>query len=291
MVQRLFIPGSEWVYVKIYTGAKTADKLLSHSLFLFIKELKRNKLIKKWFFIRYVDEDFHLRLRLLAEKEDCVGIILSLFANRFSNLIEDGVIWKIQLDTYNRELERYGNSLIEISESFFCLDSECALFVVRKINGYSDENYRWMIALKMVDKFMTDMLLDTISKQNLTQRMAGSFKKEFGFNEYNSKQLNSLFRSKKKVVESVLRDEINDRKFADLCCYVEERSKKLKPLIDLFYLKISKEENVIYLFTNYIHMMLNRLFCSRNRLQELVIYDFMNRFYCSEIAKEKYNRK
>lgn len=119
MVQRLFIPGSEWVYVKIYTGAKTADKLLSHSLFLFIKELKRNKLIKKWFFIRYVDEDFHLRLRLLAEKEDCVGIILSLFANRFSNLIEDGVIWKIQLDTYNRELERYGNSLIEISESFF----------------------------------------------------------------------------------------------------------------------------------------------------------------------------
>ncbi len=36
MVQRLFIPGSEWVYVKIYTGAKTADKLLSHSLFLFI---------------------------------------------------------------------------------------------------------------------------------------------------------------------------------------------------------------------------------------------------------------
>ena len=195
MVQRLFIPGSEWVYVKIYTGAKTADKLLSHSLFLFIKELKRNKLIKKWFFIRYVDEDFHLRLRLLAEKEDCVGIILSLFANRFSKLIEDGVIRKIQLDTYYREMERYGNSLIEICESFFCLDSVCDLFVVRKINGYSDENYRWMIALKMVDKFMTDMLLDTISKQNLTQRMAGSFKKEFGFNEYNSKQLNSLFRS------------------------------------------------------------------------------------------------
>jgi hypothetical protein len=36
-------------------------------------------------------------------------------------------------------------------------------------------------------------------------------------------------------------------------------------------------------------MMLNRLFRSKNRLHELVLYDFMNRYYKSELAKEKYN--
>lgn len=29
MIKRTFLPGSEWVYLKLYTGAKTADELLT----------------------------------------------------------------------------------------------------------------------------------------------------------------------------------------------------------------------------------------------------------------------
>ena len=35
-------------------------------------------------------------------------------------------------------------------------------------------------------------------------------------------------------------------------------------------------------------MMLNRLFCDKNRMHELVIYNFMNRYYKSLIAKRTY---
>ena len=42
------------------------------------------------------------------------------------------------------------------------------------------------------------------------------------------------------------------------------------------------------LLASYIHMMMNRLFKSKNRLHELVLYEFLYRYYKGEQAKEKY---
>jgi len=69
MENRTFIPGSEWIYFKIYTGTKTADAILKNELYGFVSEMLKNKVIDKWFFIRYNDPDFHIRLRIhLKEK-------------------------------------------------------------------------------------------------------------------------------------------------------------------------------------------------------------------------------
>lgn len=32
LIQRTFIPGSNWLYIKIYGGEKTLDMLLSHEI-------------------------------------------------------------------------------------------------------------------------------------------------------------------------------------------------------------------------------------------------------------------
>ena len=45
-VQRTFIPGSEWVYIKVYTGSNTADKMLVNELSKFISALSRKKYIE-----------------------------------------------------------------------------------------------------------------------------------------------------------------------------------------------------------------------------------------------------
>jgi len=39
---------------------------------------------------------------------------------------------------------------------------------------------------------------------------------------------------------------------------------------------------------SYSHMMVNRLFKSKQRLHEMVLYDFLHRYYKSEIARQKY---
>jgi len=291
MVQRIFVPGSEWVYLKIYTGQKTVETLLARDIPVLIRKMKKNDWIKKWFFIRYGDPDFHLRIRFLVQEEQFTGPILSLFYKQLNYYVKHNLIWKIQLDTYKREFERYGENLIEEAESFFHRDSECVLLLIKGLSISRNENYRWMIALKMIDSLLSDFSFDLNSKQRLMELLCNSFKTEFGFNRYNSKQFNVKFRANKQIVESVLNNNFSDNSFIKLYSPIQKRSKELKLPVDSFRLKMKKKRGNLFLenlFFSYIHMMLNRLFVSHNREHELILYDFLKRYYTSEVVKNKY---
>lgn len=288
-VQRTYIPGSQWVYIKLYTGEKTADDLLIKVISPVIKRLQKNRYIQKWFFIRYSDPDFHSRIRLLVQDQQHIGEIMHLFCQKLTGWNRDRLLWKVQLDTYNRELERYKKHLIEEAESVFCADSECILSILKKING--NENYRWMIALKLINELLSDFGLSIEEKQKLMENVSKSYKTEFGFNDYNSKQFNTKFRESKKTVESVLNNTVTDKAFISLFQPIRKRTKQLVPIVEQIKTKSGKDSNVNDLLKSYLHMMLNRLFRSNNRMHELILYDFMFRYYTSESAKEKYNKK
>ncbi|GHU73559.1 hypothetical protein FACS189413_18040 [Bacteroidia bacterium] len=290
-MQRIFIPGSNWLYIKIYTSPKTIDKILINAINKVLCELKNCNLYEKWFFIRYTDPDLHIRVRLLLRDELSLGKILHLFYKRLNPYIEDNQIWKIQLDTYNRELERYSRRLIEETESIFYVDSESILTIIKKLNESKDENYRWMAALKMIDAFLSDFSLDINRKHQLMNQLSDSFKSEFGFNQHNAKQFNTKFRENKPIVESVLNDTISDEGFLLISKLIKRRSKQFQPVVQQITDKLRQEKSDILtnLLISYIHMTLNRLFRSKNRIHELIIYDFMYRYYTSELAKIKYN--
>ena len=61
--KRFFPVSSEWLYAKIYCGTKTAEQLLSNSLKTFTEELLTEKIIDKFFFVRYSDPLHHIRIR------------------------------------------------------------------------------------------------------------------------------------------------------------------------------------------------------------------------------------
>ena len=292
-MQRAFIPGSKWIYFKLYTGYKISDIVLSEKIFVIINNLKRKNLIDKWFFIRYTDPEHHIRIRLLMRDESCIGNIINLFYKNLHPFSENNLIWKIQIDTYNRELERYGNTLIKEAESIFCIDSEYSLYTIRKLNKMKNENYRWMIALKMIDSFLSDFSLEITQKQQLMKNVSDSFKVEFGFNQYNSKQFNVKFREHKSTLEAVLNNAITDKEYLCLVEFIKNKSRKLLPVIAQIREKLKKQKNIPLdsLLLSYIHMMLNRHFRSKNRLHELILYDFMYRYYTSEIAKQNYSSK
>lgn len=287
-IKRTFIPGSEWLYIKLYMGNNTADKILSTHILYIITQLTQKNLIKKWFFIRYVDTDFHIRLRFLRQDESSINDILMLLYKHLSPLINDNLIWRVQLDTYNRELERYGNELIELSETIFYYDSNCILSIIKNLQDKSD-NYRWMIALKMIDYLLSDFSYDIKSKKEIIEGVSNSFKNEFGFNQYNSKQFNSKYRENRKNIEMALSGDVTDIIFEKMCIPIEKKSKKIMLIVPDFEKEV-KRLGIIKndLILSYIHMILNRLFKSKNRIYELVIYDFMRRYYESEIARNRY---
>jgi thiopeptide-type bacteriocin biosynthesis protein len=288
-IQRTFIPGSRWVYIKLYTGEKTADDLLIHIIAPVIKKLQKANSIEKWFFIRYYDPDFHLRIRLLTHNSQYVGEIIQQFYHKLNILNRNHLLWKVQLDTYNRELDRYDNRLIEEAESVFYADSECILSILKYIT--KNENYRWMIALKLINELLSDFGLSIGEKQKLLEYLSKSFKAEHGFNEFNSKQFSSKFRVNKKIIESVLDNRIIEKDFISLSQPIRKRTKRLKPIVEQIKLKARKDNNINELLKSYLHMTLNRLFRSKNRQHEMILYDFMFRYYSSEIAKKRYHLK
>ncbi len=285
-VERSFIPGSNWLYYNIYTGDSTADKILSNQLFKTIKRLKTY--YDKFFFIRYSDPDFHIRLRFhIVEQHHLAPIIIEM--NKIlKSLLKENLIWKVQIDTYNRELERYLPHLIEEAESIFYVDSKCTLAILNCLNKTEKEKYRWIISFKMVDALLDNFGLTLEQKNTLLTALDGAYKKEFGFNIHNSTQFNTEYRKHSPDINSVISGKIEEPTFTKLYKLLEKRSKEIKPIASDI-IKNAKPNELSSLLSSYIHMMLNRLFVSSNRKYELLIYNFLSRYYSSCLARIKYN--
>ena len=284
-VQRTFIPGSEWIYIKVYTGSNTADKMLVNELSKFISALSRKKYIEKWFFIRYSDPDFHLRVRIKVRDCMFIGEVIRLFYHYLKKRITDESVWKVQLDTYNRELERYKEHLMELTETMFCIDSNYMLKILKILDGMPQPT-RWLIAVKMIDALLMDFGYDLQQKKELLERMDKSYKMEFGFTEFNYKQFNVMYREHSHELEEVLWNKKKDENYQTLYEIIKFRSKELKKTA-LQLMKEDKNREMKTLIISYIHMMLVRLFCSKNRIYELIVYNFMHRLYASHMARMK----
>lgn len=286
MEKRTFIPGSEWVYFKIYTGTKTADAILKNEIFGYVKEMLDSDIIDKWFFIRYTDPDFHIRLRLHLKNTMNYSCIFSRFFDCFFSIVDSELVWNIQCDTYCREMERYGTNTISIIEDLFFIDSE---FVVRILQRFSDENseqQRWKLALLVVDNYLTAFRLDLQQRKDLAKMNANNLKKEFGFVHHDdTKQLNDKYRFYRSDVEDAM---LNKNKiFGPI---INGHMKAIAfPIEKIIVMEETGELQVtmISLLSSLIHMSLDRLFLTKNRLHEMVVYEFLSRYYASEIAKHK----
>lgn len=287
--KRTFIPGSEWLYYKIYAGNRTIENILTNEIYLIVKEVNKLDLIDKWFFIRYADPDPHIRLRFSIKSSRSIEKILAIMYKQFDKLIDSNIVWKIQIDTYVREIERYTKSFIEISESIFYWDSECMLDVLKYINAFNSENYRWMIAIKMIDSMLSDFSFSLENKCLLLSQMSESFKSEFSFNRNNSKQLNLKYRNNRHHIEMILSNTVEDEKLNTLMRLIDQRTDNIQRSIDRSIYNEFSSSKLKSLLTSYIHMNLNRLFISSARTHELVLYDFLQRYYTSKIAKIKYS--
>lgn len=284
MIKSLFIPGDNWLYFKIYTGIKTADWILGDKLFPVIKKLIKYNLIEKFYFIRYSDPDFHIRLRLLLSGSTYLFKVIDIINNTLKPIVEKQLAWKIQIDTYKREIERYNPLLIESTESLFYADSVFIIKIIRYLEKFQDENYRWMISLLLIDKLLFDLNFNLEHKKNLMETLSNAFKTEFGFTHSNSKQFNNKYRSNKSTVECVLNNNIIDSNFNKLVGLSCQRSVMMRPFIcNLKRIISQKNLNIQDYIGSYIHMTMNRLFRTDNRLHELIIYDFMKQYYTSQI--------
>ena len=107
-IKKRFYPGQDWLYLKLYMGPETAEEWLCFNLPLVIRELNQIMPGYQYFFVRYLDPDFHIRLRIRLPHHGDFAKALDLINLHSALFLRQGLIWKVEIATYERETERYG---------------------------------------------------------------------------------------------------------------------------------------------------------------------------------------
>lgn len=121
---RTRIPGSDWLFVKLYGPRENENGLLTGVLGDLTEMIDNSGLARQWFFIRYADPEPHLRLRWQGDPDVLLGHVLPQVSDIAAALIERGELHRLVVDTYDRELERYGGPAgTDLCERIFHADS------------------------------------------------------------------------------------------------------------------------------------------------------------------------
>jgi thiopeptide-type bacteriocin biosynthesis protein len=288
--ERRFPPGSEWLYAKLYSGPATLDQVLREAIKPVVESAQRSGAVDRWFFIRYGDPDWHLRLRFHGKPARLHEEVLPALQAAAAPLLDDGRLWRIQFDTYEREVERYGGEAgIVVAERLFHADSEAVLALVELFTGDTRGDLRWRLALFGMDLLLADLDFDLETRCGVIRKTRDAFATEVHSDDNFRHQLSTKFRPERRRLEALLKQAPDtDPHLGSGLEILRRRSDRLAPLMAELQvcaqagrLSVSPTE----LASSYLHMHANRLLRSAHRAQELVLYDFLARLYESQSAR------
>lgn len=291
-IQRRFILGDEWVYFKIYSGPKTLETILIHDLSPTVMQLLQAKIIDKFFFIRYADPDYHLRIRFHLPDVSKLNIVIQKLNRILKYYLTQRLVCKVCTDTYGRELERYGSLTMSDVESLFSLDSLAIIHFLKGTEKGGNDQIRWLWGVKFMDLLLEQFGLSSADKIDFYRMLSDGYSREFHMNKPMRIQLDKKYRKEKKQISNII-DLENNKSVIDLRP-ISEYTRSAQSIIqnivkisDLGKLEIPLEN----LLASLVHMHFNRLFRTKQRMQELVVYYFMHKFYESKAARLKHNTK
>ncbi|MFB3385970.1 lantibiotic dehydratase [Flavobacterium sp. LAR06] len=286
-----FSIGEKWLYYKFYCGERAGEEVLNRAINPIVQELESNDLIDKWFFIRYHDaQGHHVRFRVLLKKIDSFTECIQIVKTHIEPLEKMKIIWKTQTDNYLRELQRYGYEAIEETETLFHNDSECTLQFIDMIEGDSGEKIRWLFALLSMDHFLDDFNISLEARIKLFNLAKTSFGKEFNRSGKLNKQINEMFVNHESEIEAFLDRNNIEEMYEPLTEILKERSAKSANAVAAIK-RISNEDRLptpLYnIMLSYVHMICNRIFITKQRAHEMVVYDYLYKYYSKQLHTNK----
>lgn len=289
-ISKKSFPGQEWVYYKLYCGISNGEKFLKNYLPKLVAELLNKSLIKKYFFIRYNDPEYHLRVRFLTD-ETLINDVLRTINSTTKELIKKDFFWRIQIDTYDRELERYGPEIIELVESIFEIDSSFRINFMHLCN--QDVSYILPVfLLRSVDSLLNGFKLTYEEKFSILELLRNSYENEFQVKE--QIKIRDLINSKEKELRSTI-ELIMNNEFSSLENYLNPESFRtlligFEQSLQIITVEIEKKVSrlkLLQLIPSIIHMHSIRCFTIRPRENELFAYNILWSHYKKILNKLK----
>jgi lantibiotic biosynthesis protein len=288
-VRQSFPPGSEWLYYKLYGGAQATETVLTEALAPLTQELRQEKLIDQWFFIRYQDPDTHIRLRLHLPAPEKIGEVMTRVYQYLQPYQESGLIWKTQTCTYQRETGRYGPSAIQWAEQLFFADSLAVADYLARGREEAEEDRRWIWGLAAIDQLLTCFHYGLEDKLKIIAGLKDRFGREFKLDKDLQLAMNQKYRYYRSAIRQGFDTWRGDTASpeapyqAESLALLESVARQLRALAGQDQLEVPLAD----LVASFIHMHVNRLIPAQARLHELLLYDFLGRHYKSELARQQ----
>ncbi|TCJ19606.1 hypothetical protein EPD60_00335 [Flaviaesturariibacter flavus] len=259
---------SDWYYVKIYCHPLSSDLILQKHILPLITHWKKEATIE-WFWIRYNDPDYHLRLRIRTLPENRADIIGAL-TSRLNKLIGMKLVRSCETDRYKRETERYSPELIVPVEGIFQESSEIIGAFLKKNKGQNQtDETKISTGVRSVFEMLPSFGFDQQEQIAFCRRQFDRFLSEFD----NPKDVKTdIERGYKKLLTQTLAENYrsNSKTYKRLA----------RNITDLVRTASNIQASGVYpekLAADIIHMHLNRLFTYNQRYWEMVTYYFTYR--------------
>jgi thiopeptide-type bacteriocin biosynthesis protein len=289
-------PGGDWLYVKLYAGVDTLDDLLKTALPPLLRAAFASGAVSRWFFLRFSDPQQHLRIRFHGNADGLRQKLMPLVSGAFNPLLASGRVWKIQFDTYEREIERYGGVEGALAaEDIFFADSEAVLKVLHTLCGEKELERRWQIALLGADMLLSDCHFSLEAKRTVMDQLRAKYHREFRLGAGVRQQLADRFRADRRLLTTLL-DDLPERDGHLMYARheFELRSTRVMKIVDKLELLAQSGElhaDMSELACTFVHLHINRLLRSSPREHECVLYYFLFRLYDGKLARQKRMRE
>lgn len=281
--ERRFEPGSEWLFAKLYGPRSAFDRALSGEVAELVAELRERGAIDRWFYIRYSDPEPHLRIRFHGEPHDLLGDVMPALHRMAARLLDAGDVYRVCLDTYEREIERYGGlEGTELMEEVARADSDAAAKLLASRLSLLD---RRRLAAASVAALYEDSGLDLPTRERLSAAFRTGLIREQ--REPPGALLAADERAERPELVAMLASLEDANPPAPLDA-LRARSTALAPLF--MHLSSLKERGLLTkpvddIVTSYAHMAVNRILLESGGIEELRVHDALARVYAGRRAR------
>ncbi|WP_025146319.1 thiopeptide-type bacteriocin biosynthesis protein [Pedobacter jeongneungensis] len=274
-MKRKFLFGDEWIYIKIYGNLTVLDRLLTTDLYDLVKEYYEVKIIYNFFFVRYNDKNgYHLRLRFQVEQNRISNFIV-LLNTKLTNHLNNRLISNVSTEVYTREVERYGIENITHVESIFGYNSILIIHALKTLKEKEKEDDRWVFGCKIIDDLLNSFQMTTNQKHLLFEEYFKYYEKEFSVDS----TLRNKISIKYKKLNDVVFKELNKDPIEYKLFSLKDKNQIAIDKILQNFSSIDRKIDLVNLLKNITHMHFNRIFISKSRENELVIYYFLSKIY------------
>jgi thiopeptide-type bacteriocin biosynthesis protein len=276
--------------LKLYGGPIGLETLLMSEVRPLITQLKSASSISKWFFIRYADPQFHLRIRIQTSTLNHAAAVRRQIDSLIVRAIRSGKIWRAQFDTYEREVERYGGLKgVLASEDIFWADSDAVLDMLSGFTGDDGFDARWRAGLVSIDALLNDFGLQPFAKLEVLRDLRDAYRLRFKAGPDARQRIAQRFRVERERLRPLFFPSgLDESDLSFIQPVLKTRSARIKPIVE--HLKSLQDRSELQgtqleLLGSYTHIHVNRLFQSAGTIHELVLYDLLYRFCDENIAR------